>query len=75
MQLYSVSIDKIVCVDIYCLLCSQLVVSAGMFRIYGAEVAELPLVATSADYQGQVIFTSLCGRIATFFLLESMKFI
>ena len=43
------------------LLRSQLVVSAGMFRIYGAEVAELPLVATCADFEGQVITTLACG--------------
>ncbi len=29
--------------------------SAGVFRIFGQEVAELPLVATDTDYQGQVI--------------------
>lgn len=28
--------------------------SAGIFRIFGQEVAELPLVATSTDCQGQV---------------------
>ena len=38
----------------YCLFCSESVVSAAMFRIYGTDVAELPLVATSADCQGQV---------------------
>ncbi|KAK1563049.1 hypothetical protein Q3G72_021459 [Acer saccharum] len=31
----------------------QVVVSAGIFRIFGEEVAELPLVATSKDSQGQ----------------------
>ena len=31
-----------------------MVVSAGIFRIFGEEVAELPLVATSKDFQGQV---------------------
>ena len=41
--------------DNYSLLCSKSVVSAGMFRIFGQEVAELPLVATDTDYQGQVI--------------------
>ena len=33
-----------------------MVVSAGIFRIFGAEVAELPLVATVADSQGKVGF-------------------
>lgn len=34
--------------------CSQSVVSAGLLRIFGVEAAELPLVATSIDCQGQV---------------------
>lgn len=34
--------------------CSESVVSAGIFRIFGAEVAELPLVATETNFQGQV---------------------
>ncbi|KAK0594744.1 hypothetical protein LWI29_000030 [Acer saccharum] len=40
----------------YCaiLTVNQVVVSAGIFRIFGEEVAELPLVATSKDSQGQV---------------------
>ncbi|KAK1575853.1 hypothetical protein Q3G72_008899 [Acer saccharum] len=39
----------------YCaiLTVNQVVVSAGIFRIFGEEVAELPLVATSKDSQGQ----------------------
>jgi hypothetical protein len=37
------------------LIFSQVVVSAGVFRVFGPEVAELPLVATDAEYQGQVI--------------------
>lgn len=36
--------------------CSRVVVSAGVFRIFGAEVAELPLVATITDCQGQVFY-------------------
>lgn len=54
--------DKVTCFDMYCLLCSESVVSAAMFRIYGAEVAELPLVATSADCQGQVSLVLLSNR-------------
>ena len=34
--------------------CSECVVSAGIFRIFGSEVAELPLVATDTNFQGQV---------------------
>ncbi|KEH38894.1 RING/FYVE/PHD zinc finger protein [Medicago truncatula] len=41
----------------YCavLTVNQVVVSAGVFRVFGPEVAELPLVATVSEYQGQVI--------------------
>ncbi|KAK4255169.1 hypothetical protein QN277_008199 [Acacia crassicarpa] len=39
------------------------VVSAGVFRIFGAEVAELPLVATIADCQGKGYFQSLFSCI------------
>ncbi|KAF8396500.1 hypothetical protein HHK36_018123 [Tetracentron sinense] len=39
------------------------VVSAGIFRIFGCEVAELPLVATSSDNQGQGCFQSLFSCI------------
>ncbi|KAK1589518.1 hypothetical protein Q3G72_034876 [Acer saccharum] len=41
----------------------QVVVSAGIFRIFGDEVAELPLVATSKDSQGQGYFQSLFSCI------------
>jgi hypothetical protein len=30
------------------------VVSAGIFRVFGKDVAELPLVATKAEYKEQV---------------------
>lgn len=45
----------------YCaiLTVNQVVVSAGIFRIFGQELAELPLVATSNDCQGQGYFQSL----------------
>jgi len=39
-------------------LCSNTVVSAGLFRIMGSEIAELPLVATSRDSQGLVSSSS-----------------
>ncbi|XP_010267307.1 PREDICTED: uncharacterized protein LOC104604586 [Nelumbo nucifera] len=39
------------------------VVSAGILRIFGREVAELPLVATSKDNQGQGYFQSLFSCI------------
>ena len=34
--------------------CRSVVVSAGLLRIFGREVAELPLVATSKEFQGKV---------------------
>lgn len=43
------------------------VVSAGMFRIFGTEVAELPLVATSAQCQRQVILIYIGDLITSFF--------
>ncbi|OVA19479.1 Pectinesterase [Macleaya cordata] len=45
----------------YCavLTINSYVVSAGILRIFGQEVAELPLVATHSDYQGQGYFQSL----------------
>ncbi|KAJ4969996.1 hypothetical protein NE237_003095 [Protea cynaroides] len=39
------------------------VVSAGILRIFGAEIAELPLVATRSDNQGQGYFQSLFSCI------------
>lgn len=33
---------------------SSVVISAGLLRIFGRNVAELPLVATSREYQGKV---------------------
>ncbi|XP_022731997.1 uncharacterized protein LOC111286350 [Durio zibethinus] len=45
----------------YCaiLTVNQVVVSAGIFRIFGKEVAEIPLVATSTECQGQGYFQCL----------------
>ncbi|XWS73994.1 hypothetical protein CRYUN_Cryun02cG0177200 [Craigia yunnanensis] len=45
----------------YCatLTVNQVVVSVGIFRIFGQEVAEIPLVATSTECQGQGYFQCL----------------
>ncbi|KAK2988529.1 hypothetical protein RJ640_022480, partial [Escallonia rubra] len=42
---------------------SSSVVSAGIFRVFGKEFAELPLVATISDRQGQGYFQSLFSCI------------
>ncbi|CAN1304385.1 Increased DNA methylation 1 [Linum perenne] len=47
------------------------VVSAGLLRIFGSEVAELPLVATSRKHQGKGYFQALFSCIERF--LSSMK--
>ncbi|GMI88972.1 hypothetical protein like AT2G27980 [Hibiscus trionum] len=49
----------------YCaiLTVNQVVVSAGIFRIFGQEVAEIPLVATSTESQGQGYFQCLFNCI------------
>ncbi|KAE8687222.1 Cyclin-dependent kinases regulatory subunit 1 [Hibiscus syriacus] len=49
----------------YCaiLTVNQVVVSAGIFRIFGQELAEIPLVATSTDSQGQGYFQCLFNCI------------
>ncbi|XP_076884385.1 uncharacterized protein LOC143533507 [Bidens hawaiensis] len=39
------------------------VVCAGIFRIFGQEVAEIPLVATSKEYEGQGYFQALFACI------------
>lgn len=48
---------------------SSVVVSAGLLRIFGHEVAELPLVATSREHQGQVSINCL-DVINTYFLID-----
>ncbi|KAH0715406.1 uncharacterized protein [Solanum tuberosum] len=53
------------------LLVNSLVVSAGIFRVFGKEVAELPLVATSTNCQGQGYFQSLFSCMEN--LLQSLK--
>uniref|UniRef100_A0A0D9WUF6 Uncharacterized protein n=1 Tax=Leersia perrieri TaxID=77586 RepID=A0A0D9WUF6_9ORYZ len=49
----------------------NIVVSAGLFRVMGSEIAELPLVATSRDSQGLGYFKALFGCIER--LLASLK--
>nr|XP_043631499.1 uncharacterized protein LOC122602951 [Erigeron canadensis] len=46
---------------IYCvvLMVGSVVVSAGLLRVFGREVAELPLVATSRQHQGKGYFQAL----------------
>ncbi|KAJ8551934.1 hypothetical protein K7X08_028377 [Anisodus acutangulus] len=53
------------------LLVNSLVVSAGIIRIFGKEVAELPLVATSTNCQGHGYFQSLFSCIEN--LLQSLN--
>ncbi|KAK7341920.1 hypothetical protein VNO80_24861 [Phaseolus coccineus] len=57
----------------YCMLLTvnEVVVSAGVFRVFGSELAELPLVATVTDFQGQGYFQSLFSCIQG--LLGSLK--
>ncbi|KDP35597.1 hypothetical protein JCGZ_09035 [Jatropha curcas] len=49
----------------YCvlLLVKNVVVSAGLLRIFGREAAELPLVATSREHQGKGYFQALFSCI------------
>lgn len=51
------------------LLRSSSVVSAAIFRIFGQELAELPLVATSSDCQGKVSLSSFVDLL--YFLSNS----
>ncbi|KAJ0704641.1 putative histone acetyltransferase chromatin regulator PHD family [Helianthus annuus] len=53
---------------IYCvvLMVGSIVVSAGLLRVFGREVAELPLVATSRQHQGKGYFQAL------FFCIEEL---
>nr|XP_027084812.1 uncharacterized protein LOC113706931 [Coffea arabica] len=52
----------------YCavLTVNSTVVSAGIFRVFGQDVAEIPLVATSTAFQGKGYFQSL------FFCIENL---
>ncbi|XP_059296393.1 uncharacterized protein LOC132049553 [Lycium ferocissimum] len=56
----------------YCivLIVKSVVVSAGLLRIFGQDVAELPLVATNRENQGKGYFQALFGCIEI--LLSSM---
>ncbi|KAK9290195.1 hypothetical protein L1049_008361 [Liquidambar formosana] len=49
----------------YCLvlIVKSVVVSAGLLRIFGQQVAELPLVATSREHQGKGYFRALFSCI------------
>ncbi|KAH8506172.1 hypothetical protein H0E87_013123 [Populus deltoides] len=49
----------------YCVLLTvrHVVVSAGLLRIFGREVAELPLVATNREHQGKGYFQALFSCI------------
>lgn len=64
---YHLSISLIVIFFCFCCIFSSLVVSAALLRIFGQKVAELPIVATSREYQGRVRFctshVSLLWRI------------
>ncbi|OMO97154.1 Zinc finger, RING/FYVE/PHD-type [Corchorus olitorius] len=57
----------------YCvvLIVRSVVVSAGLLRIFGQEVAELPIVATSREHQGKGYFQALFACIER--LLSSLK--
>ncbi|XP_062105173.1 uncharacterized protein LOC133816873 isoform X2 [Humulus lupulus] len=59
----------------YCaiLTVNQCVVSAGIFRIYGSDVAELPLVATRAECQGQGYFQTLFSCFERFLAFLNVK--
>uniref|UniRef100_A0A2P2ME68 N-acetyltransferase domain-containing protein n=1 Tax=Rhizophora mucronata TaxID=61149 RepID=A0A2P2ME68_RHIMU len=54
--------------NMYCvlLLVKGVVVSAGLLRIFGREVAELPLVATCREYQGRGYFQALFSCVERF---------
>ncbi|KAM7464088.1 hypothetical protein LguiA_032209 [Lonicera macranthoides] len=54
----------------YCvvLIVKSVVVSAGLLRIFGREVAELPLVATSRENQGKGYFQALFSCIESLLL-------
>ncbi|CAL5207132.1 unnamed protein product [Lathyrus oleraceus] len=57
----------------YCivLIVNSIVVSAGLLRIFGRNIAELPLVATSREYQGKGYFQVLFSCIER--LLSSLN--
>lgn len=53
------------------LIVNSTIVSAGVFRVFGKEVAEIPLVATSKDCEGKGYFQCLYSCIET--LLRHME--
>lgn len=57
----------------YCLvlIVNSLVVSAALLRIFGQQVAELPMVATSREYQGRGYFQGLFACVEN--LLSSLN--
>ncbi|EOA26575.1 hypothetical protein CARUB_v10022635mg [Capsella rubella] len=57
----------------YCLvlIVNSLVVSAALLRIFGQQVAELPIVATSREYQGRGYFQGLYACVEN--LLSSLN--
>ncbi|KAL3849575.1 hypothetical protein ACJIZ3_011457 [Penstemon smallii] len=59
----------------YCaiLMVNSVVVSAAIFRTFGEEVAELPLVATRSEYQGKGYFQSLFYCIENLLLSFNVK--
>ncbi|XP_047317116.1 uncharacterized protein LOC124920631 [Impatiens glandulifera] len=59
----------------YCAVLSvnSMIVSAGVFRIFGTEVAELPLVATNIDFQGLGYFQSLFSCIEDLLVSLNVK--
>ncbi|ESQ45117.1 hypothetical protein EUTSA_v10010118mg [Eutrema salsugineum] len=58
---------------VYCLvlMVNSLVVSAGLLRVFGQKVAELPIVATSREYQGRGYFQGLFACVEN--LLSSLN--
>lgn len=67
-NLFSVTlVSSFLCCLFFFCLCSEVIVSVGIFRVFGSELAELPLVATSKDCQGQVISLYLEPYIFFFF--------
>lgn len=59
----------------YCVVLTvkSVVVSAGLLRIFGQEVAELPLVATSREYQGKGYFQALFSCIERLLVYMDVK--
>ncbi|CAN6471312.1 unnamed protein product [Victoria cruziana] len=55
------------------LIVNSVVVSAGVLRIFGQEVAELPLVATRRENQGQGYFQSLFSCIGSLLAKLNVK--